>query len=249
MVDPLVLAVLFFSAAVLYATVGHAGASAYLAIMALTGVPPDVARPTALTLNIVVASFVTFRFWRGGHISLRALAPFVLGSVPLAFIGGSLPVAPALYKQLVGVVLLVAAVGLAYTAPRAAQTDTGHATPHVPAIPAVGIGAGIGLLAGLTGTGGGIFLSPILLLTGWSEMLAASGIAAAFILANSVAGLSGNLARLGAVPPEIGLWALAVGVGAVIGSAIGNRQGRSLLLRRALSVVLVIAGVKLIFLG
>jgi hypothetical protein len=249
MVDPLVLAVLFFSAAVLYATVGHAGASAYLAIMALAGVPPDVARPTALALNIVVASFVTVRFWRAGHVPVRALVPFVLGSVPLAFIGGSLPVAPALYKQLVGVVLLMAAVGLAYTAPRAAAKDTGHAAARVPTIPAVGIGAGIGLLAGLTGTGGGIFLSPILLLTGWSPMLAASGIAAAFILANSVSGLLGNVSRLGAVPPEIPLWALAVALGALIGSAVGTRQNRNLLLRRALSVILVIAGLKLIFLG
>lgn len=249
MIDPLILAGLFFSAAVLYATVGHAGASAYLAIMALAGVPPDVARPTALALNIVVASFVTFRFWRSGHISFRALAPFVVASVPLAFLGGSLPVAPALYKQLVGVVLLVAAVGLAYTAPRAAEQDTGHATPRVPTFPAVGIGAGIGLLAGLTGTGGGIFLSPILLFTGWSEMRAASGIAAAFILANSMAGLAGNVARLGAAPAEIPGWALAVGLGAVIGSEIGSRRGRTLLLRRALSVVLVIAGLKLIFIG
>jgi uncharacterized membrane protein YfcA len=249
MVDPFVLAFLFFSAAVLYATVGHAGASAYLAIMALAGVPPDVARPTALALNIVVASFVTIRFWRGGHIAFRALAPFVVASVPLAFLGGSLPVAPALYKQLVGVVLLVAAAGLAYTAPRAAERDTGHAAPRVPTVPALGIGAGIGLLAGLTGTGGGIFLSPILLIAGWAEMRAASGIAAAFILANSVAGLSGNLARLGGVPAEIPGWALAVAFGAVIGSEIGSRRGRTLFLRRALSVVLVIAGLKLIFIG
>jgi uncharacterized membrane protein YfcA len=249
MVDPLLLAALFFSAAFLYATVGHAGASAYLAIMALASVPPDVARPTALALNIVVASLVTFRFWRGGHISLKALFPFVVASVPLAFLGGSLPVAPALYKQLVGVVLLAAAFGLFATAPRAAATDTGRASPKVPVIPAAGIGAGIGLLAGLTGTGGGIFLSPILLLTGWSEMRAASGIAAAFILANSVAGLAGNVARLGAVPAEIPGWAIAVGLGAILGSEIGSRRGRTLFLRRALSVVLVIAGLKLIFIG
>jgi uncharacterized membrane protein YfcA len=217
--------------------------------MALAGVSPDVARPTALALNIVVASFVTFRFWRAGYISPRAVVPFVVGSVPLAFLGGLLPVAPALYKQLVGVVLLVAAAGLAWTAPRAAATDTGHAMPRVPTVPALGIGAGIGLLAGLTGTGGGIFLSPILLLAGWAEMRAAAGLAAAFILANSVAGLSGNFARLGGLPAEIPGWALAVAFGAVIGSEIGVFRGRTLFLRRALSVVLVIAGLKLIFIG
>jgi len=248
-VDPILLAGLFFAGAVLYASVGHAGASAYLAAMAILGVSPDVARPTALALNIVVASLVTFRFWRAGYISGRALAPFLLGSVPLAFIGGSLPVAAAVYKQLLGIVLLVAAAGMAGTARRAAQNDTGHATPHVPGLPAVLIGAAIGLISGLTGTGGGIFLSPVLLLTGWTETRAASGIACAFILGNSIAGLAGNLARLASVPPALPLWAVAVVVGAVIGSEIGSRRGRTFLLRRALSLVLAIAGLKLIFLG
>jgi uncharacterized membrane protein YfcA len=248
-VDPLLLAVLFFAAAVLYTTVGHAGASAYLAIMGVLGVAPDVARPTALALNIVVASLVTFRFWRAGHVSWRALAPFVIGSVPLAFIGGSLPVAPALYKQLVGLVLLGAAVAVAVTARRAARAETGDSAPRVPLVPAIGIGAGIGLLSGLTGTGGGIFLSPVLLLARWTEIRAASGIAAAFILANSISGLAGNVARLSSIPAELPIWAGAVVLGALVGSEIGSRRGRTLLLRRALSTVLVIAGFKLLLFG
>lgn len=249
MIDPLLLAAFFFVAALLYASVGHAGASAYLAIMALSGVAPDVARPTALALNIVVATLVTFRFWRGGYISGRALLPFLIGSVPLAFLGGSLPVAPALYKKLVGIVLLLAAVGMALTARRAAEADTGRAQPHVPTMPAVGIGAAIGLLSGLTGTGGGIFLSPVLLFAGWAETRAASGLAAPFILGNSIAGLAGNFSRLASLPSTLPLWIGAVVIGAVIGSELGNRRARTLLLRRALSVVLVIAGFKLIFLG
>jgi uncharacterized membrane protein YfcA len=248
-VDPLVIAVFFFAAALLYASVGHAGASAYLAIMALTGVAPDVARPTALALNIVVASLVAFRFWRSGHISWRALAPFLIGSVPLAFLGGSLPVAPGLYKKLVGIVLLGAAAGMALTARRAAQADTGRAQPQVPTVPAVGIGAGIGLLSGLTGTGGGIFLSPVLLLARWAEIRAASGMASVFILGNSIAGLAGNVSRLASLPSTLPIWIVAVIGGALIGSEIGRRQGRTLLLRSALSVVLVIAGFKLIFVG
>jgi uncharacterized membrane protein YfcA len=247
--DPLVLGILFFIAAVLYASVGHAGASAYLAIMGLTGVAPDVARPTALALNIVVATFVTFRFWRGGHISGRALAPFLLGSIPLAFLGGSLPVAPELYKKLVGIVLLLAAAGMALTARRAARVETGRGTPRVPAIPAVVIGSGIGLVSGLTGTGGGIFLSPVLLFAGWAETRAASGMAAPFILGNSIAGLAGSFSRLASLPSTLPLWIGAVVVGAVIGSEIGNRRGRIVYLRVALSVVLVIAGLKLIFIG
>jgi uncharacterized membrane protein YfcA len=248
-IDPLMIAVFFLVAALLYASVGHAGASAYLAIMALSGVAPDVARPTALALNIVVATFVTYRFWRGGYISGRALMPFLIGSIPLAFLGGSLPVAPALYKKLVGIVLLLAAVGMAMTARRAAEADTGRAKPQVPTVPAVGIGAAIGLLSGLTGTGGGIFLSPVLLFAGWAETRAASGLAAPFILGNSIAGLAGNFSRLASLPSTLPLWIGAVVVGAVIGSEVGNRRGRTVRLRQALSIVLVIAGLKLLFLG
>jgi uncharacterized protein len=247
-VDPWLLAVLFFGAAVLYASVGHAGASAYVGAMALLGVSPDIARPTALALNVLVATYVTFRYWRGGYISGGALAPLLVGSVPLAYFGGSLPVSAALYKPLVGVVLLVAAVGMARSALRAARTETG-APPHVPVIPAVVIGAAIGLLSGLTGTGGGIFLSPVLLFTGWTETRQASGIASAFILGNSIAGLAGNLSRVVSLPPALPVWAIAVVIGAVIGSEIGNWRARAPMLRGALSAVLVIAGLKLIFLG
>jgi uncharacterized membrane protein YfcA len=248
-VDPLLLSAAFFVAAVLYASVGHAGASAYLAIMGLAGVAPDVARPTALALNIVVATFVTFRFWRGGHISFRSLAPFLLGSIPLAFLGGSLPVAPVLYTKLVGVVLLLAAAGMAMTARRAAGTETGRATAAVPTAPAVAIGSIIGLVSGLTGTGGGIFLSPVLLFAGWAETRKASGMAAPFILGNSIAGLAGNFSRLASLPSTLPLWVGAVVIGAVIGSEIGNRRGRIVQLRAALSVVLIIAGLKLIFIS
>jgi uncharacterized membrane protein YfcA len=248
-IDPLVLAAAFFIAALLYASVGHAGASAYLAIMALAAVSPDVARPTALALNIIVASFVSYRFWRGGYISWRALLPFVLGAIPFAFLGGALPVAPGLYKKLVGVVLLFAAAGMAMTARRAIANETGHAQPSVPTLPALGIGAGIGLLSGLTGTGGGIFLSPVVLLAGWAETRAASGMAAIFILGNSIAGLSGNLSRLGSLPSSLPIYAVAVVAGAFVGSELGNRRAPTLWLRRALAAVLVIAGVKLIFAG
>jgi len=192
---------------------------------------------------------VTFRFWRGGYISGRALLPFLIGSIPLAFLGGSLPVAPALYKKLVGIVLLFAAAGMALTARRAAAADTGRARPQVPTVPAVGIGAGIGLLSGLTGTGGGIFLSPVLLFAGWAETRAASGLAAPFILGNSIAGLAGNVSRLASLPSTLPIWIVAVVLGAVLGSELGNRRAPTMLLRRALSVVLVVAGFKLIFLG
>jgi uncharacterized membrane protein YfcA len=244
-VDPIVLAAIFFAAAVLYSSVGHAGASAYLAAMGILGVAPDVARPTALALNIVVATFVTYRFWRRGYLVPRALLPFIVGSIPLAFLGGTLPISGALYKQLVGAVLIVAAVQLFRTASRAAALETGQ-PPRIPTVPAIAIGAGIGLLSGLTGTGGGIFLSPILLMAGWAETRVASGLAAGFILSNSIAGLAGNVARLGSVPASLPLWLVAVLVGAFIGSEIGSHRGRTVQLRTLLSVVLLIAGAKLI---
>jgi len=140
-------------------------------------------------------------------------------------------------------------VGMALTARRAAVADTVRADPRVPDVPALGIGAGIGLLSGLTGTGGGIFLSPVLLFAGWAQTRAASGMAAVFILGNSVAGLAGNVSRLASLPGTLPIWGAAVVIGAVIGSEIGNRRGRIVHLRTALAVVLVIAGLKLVFIG
>jgi uncharacterized protein len=119
----------------------------------------------------------------------------------------------------------------------------------VPTLPAIAIGAGVGFLSGLTGTGGGIFLSPTVLIAGWAEQRATAGMSAGFILANSIAGLTGNVSRLAALPPALPLWIGLVIVGAAIGSELGSRQGHTLQLRSLLSVVLVIAGIKLIFFG
>lgn len=247
MPDPWLLAALFLVAAMLYASVGHAGASAYLAAMAILGVGPDVARPTALALNILVASFVTLRFWRAGLFHPRALVPFILASIPLAFVGGAIHVPASLYKPLLGGVLLVAAAGFARTARRVTNDDA--PPPRIPIAPAIAAGGAIGLLSGLTGTGGGIFLSPLLLVAGWSTTRQASGIASGFILVNSIAGLAGNVSAVGGVPSALPLWAGAVLVGAVIGAEIGSRRASPPQLRLALAAVLALAGLKLIFLG
>ena len=243
----LVLAVAFFAAAVLYASVGHAGASGYLAAMAIVGVAPATMKPTALALNILVATIVTIRFHLAGHIRWRALVPFVLGSIPLAFIGGALVLPAAIYKPVVGVILLIAAAQLLRTASRAGATDDQPTT--VPFGPAVVSGAGIGLLSGLTGTGGGIFLTPLILFAGWTSARVASGISAAFILANSISGLLGNVTSLGSLPPALPIWLAAVAAGGLIGAELGARRLGTPALRRVLAIVLVIAGLKLIFLG
>jgi uncharacterized membrane protein YfcA len=244
-VDPtLLLAALFLVAALLYGSVGHAGASAYLASMALVGVAPEVMKPTALVLNILVASIVTIRFARAGYVRPLALLPFLAGSVPAAFIGGGLTLPTTLYRPLVGAVLLVAAARFGWTASNAGADFP----PRAPWPGAVASGAGIGLLAGVTGTGGGIFLTPLLLAAGWAGTRFAAGTSAAFILANSISGLAGNLASVGSLPPAIPLWFGAAAVGGAIGSQLGSRRMPAPWIRRALAGVLLVAGLKLIFL-
>jgi hypothetical protein len=246
--DPaVVLAITFFAAAVLYASVGHAGASGYLAAMGLLGVAPETMRPTALALNILVASIVTVRFQLAGQVAWRAVLPFVLGSIPMAFIGGGLVLPAGLYKPLAGFVLLVAAARLAMTAGRAGATE--EPLPRVPVLPAVAVGGVIGLLSGLVGTGGGIFLTPAILFAHWAGARAAAGISSAFILANSISGLLGNVTSVQALPAALPLWLAAVATGGLIGAELGARRLGTVGLRRMLAVVLLVAGLKLIFLG
>ena len=228
--------------AALFTSVGHGGASAYIALMALFGLAPGVIRPTALALNVLVTSFSSLRYYQAGLFNWRTLWPVLLGAIPMAFIGGGIQLPGNFYKPLVGVVLLIAAVRLLMP-----QELKSTLTPRdIPVGWGVACGLAIGFLAGLTGTGGGIFLSPILLFMGWSETRTASGVTSVFILCNSLAGLAGNYASLGALPSQLWLFVPAV----LIGAAFGTRLGISTLAKRgilrALGVVLVIAGFKLI---
>src|SRR5688572_11601567 len=219
----IVLAATFFVAAILYSSVGHAGASGYLAAMALVGLAPETMRPTALALNILVATIATVRYARAGQFDWRTLWPFALASVPAAFIGGMLHLPTTFYRPLVGVILLLAALELVRSARRSAAREADAPQSDVPIVPALCIGAGIGLLSGLTGTGGGIFLSPVLLFLGWAQTRKTSGVSAAFILLNSVAALAGTTFVLSALPPAIPLWLLAATGGALLGTQLGTR--------------------------
>jgi uncharacterized protein len=242
--DALVLAALFFVAATLYASVGHAGASAYLAAMALVGLSPAVMRPTALVLNLFVASIVVLRFARAGQLPWRSLLPLTAGSIPAAFVGGSIELPDDVYRPLVAVVLLAGAWRLATVR----VDETPEQRRGVPVLGGIGAGVAIGLLAGLTGTGGGIFLTPLLVLAAWAGTRDAAGLSGAFILANSIAGLAG-LGREGLVlPAELPLWVGSVAAGGLLGSWIGAHRLSILNLRRALAVVLVLAAAKLVFL-
>jgi uncharacterized membrane protein YfcA len=249
--DAFLLAALFFGTAILYSSVGHAGASGYLAGMALVGLPQAVMKPTALVLNLLVASVVTVRFHRAGLIEWRTLAPFLLGSAPLAFVGGGISLPGSVYRVLVGMVLIVAAGRLLQTAIRTAtesDVEEPRVRPRHPLV-AAAVGGVIGLLAGLTGTGGGIFLTPVLVLMGWTGVRAAAGMSAAFILINSAAGLAGNVASVQSVPAAVPLWGVAVLAGGVIGSELGSRRLGTPVMRGLLAVVLLVAGLKLILVG
>ena len=230
-----------FLGAVLYTSVGHAGASAYIALMALFGVAPAVMRPTALVLNILVATFISQRYWRIGLFRWRTLWPFLIGAIPLAFVGGAIQLPGGYYRSIVGVALLLGGARMLW--PKIINANRALRDPPIWA--GVLLGAAIGLLSGLTGTGGGIFLSPIILFLGWSDMRTTSGIAATFILCNSIAGLLGNVTVVQSLPAELPLYAAAVVLGAIVGTAIGTKIAATWI-QRALGFVLIIAGIKLI---
>ncbi len=238
----MLLAPFLFAAALLYSSVGHAGASAYLAIMALAGVTPAVMKPTALALNILVASIGTIRFARAGFFSWRTFAPFAVTSVPAAFLGGAITLPTHVYRWVVAAVLLLAA----YRLFRPAAAPAGPAAGGPPLGPALILGGVIGILSGVTGVGGGIFLSPLLLLTGWAEMRRTAGVSAAFILVNSLAGIGGHLSTVGALPSFTYLWGAAVVLGGLIGSELGTRRLNVTTLRYLLGTVLVVGSVKLL---
>jgi hypothetical protein len=240
--NEILLAIGLFFGAALYSSVGHAGASAYLALMALFNVPPIVMRPTALALNICVASLGSYRYLSAGLFSWRTVWPPLIGAVPMAFLGGSIQLPGEYYKPLVGLVLVFAAARLLIP----------NAWPEVKEIREMPIwlgvlaGVAIGFLAGLTGTGGGIFLSPLILFFGFAETRQASGIAAVFILCNSIAGLAGNIAAVQSLPAYLPLYIAAVLAGGWIGTELGIRRFATPMIMRALGLVLVIASWKLL---
>jgi len=243
MSEAVILAAMFLVAAILYSSVGHAGASGYLAAMALMGISPEVMKPAALVLNVVVGTIATARFYRAGLISWSVLWPFVVTSIPLAFVGGAIQLPTDVYKPIVGVALLVAAARLAVSTYRRIARPVRRAPLWAAAL----AGGIIGLLSGLTGVGGGIFLSPLLLLLAWADTRETAGVSAGFVLANSVSGLAGNLASVQHLPAEIALWAPVAAVGGIIGAELGSRRLAPATLRYLLAVVLVVAGGKMIF--
>lgn len=240
---PLVL--LVFAIAFLYSSVGFGGASGYLAAMSLFAFSPDLMASTALMLNVLVASIALTTFRRAGHFEPGLLLPFVITSVPAAFVGGYVEIDERIYATLL--YLALAYVGIRLLRP---QSELDRSNPRPPSrLWMAGAGALIGLISGLLGLGGGIFLSPLIVLAGWGNPAQAAATSAGFILVNSLAGLSGRVVGDQFVFGLLGAALLPVGlVGALLGSRWGAQRLSGNGLRRLLGVVLLLAVVRF-FLG
>ncbi len=231
-----------FIIAVLYSSVGHGGASGYLALMAIFGFEQYVMKSSALTLNLFVAGISFYSFYRKGHFKFKVLLPFVLGSVPTAFIGAKMQIEPHLYKIILAVFLLLA-VSRMFFSP-SAKFEKSETPPFVLSVL---IGAAVGFFSGLIGIGGGIILSPLLLLLHWANVKETAGISAGFILLNSIAGLIG-LSFNDAYNPshQIYIWAIIGLLGGLTGGYLSSTKISSIKLRYLLSAVLLFASIKLI---
>src|SRR6202140_3634531 len=227
--------------AFLYSSVGHAGASGYIAVMTLWGLAAPVIRPTALVVNGLVACIGSFQFWRAGHFSWRLFWPFALLSIPAAYFGGYLQPSASVLRILIGLVLLFSAVRL--ISRRSGPPNIAPPSRQI----AISVGAGLGFLSGLTGTGGGIFLTPLLLFCRWATIRRAAAVSALFILVNSIAGLVGYVSSGRPVPGFAWMLAIAAVIAGTIGSQLGSRHFPPRIISMLLATGLVLAGLKLIF--
>lgn len=227
--------------AFLYAAVGHGGASGYLALMAIYSMPPATMKPTALFLNIIVSGIAFFQFYQGGHFLRRLFFPLAIASVPMAFLGGLVSIEANVYKKILGCLLLLPIARFLF------MGNTDNAYKNEPKLlVSVVIGAAIGFLSGLIGIGGGIILSPLLLLLRWTDQKQAAATSAAFIFVNSVSGLAGQLSVGVRFTNDMFIYIVVAAVGGMAGSYLGARRFAQPLLKNILALVLVVAAYKLL---
>lgn len=235
---------LFLLIAALYSTVGHAGASGYLAIMALLSFAPDSIKTTSLILNIIVAAIASYKFISSGYFDKKIFISVIITSIPAAFIGGSLHLKPDYFKLFAGIFLVLSSLSL-LTKGLIKQSEN-QEPKQVPVAAGLSIGAVIGFFSGLIGVGGGIFLSPIMLLLKWADVKKISGISALFIFFNSISGLIGNYKSIYKLDYTILYWIIAVIIGGFIGSYLGTKRFNNKVILGFLFVVLLSAGIKFI---
>jgi len=239
--------VLFLAVAFLYSSVGHGGASGYLAVMSLFAFTPKEMSATALLLNILVAGIALVSYYRSGHFSFRFALPFLMFSIPMAFLGGIIQISSGFYKLLLATALLFAAFRLIIKfQPPEPLTDSYHSPSLSIALLA---GGSIGLLSGIVGIGGGIFLSPLIMLRRWADTKKTAAVSACFIVCNSIAGLAGRFTQNSLTIGELAPFIIAAVCGGILGSLLGAKKFSTLLLRRILGIVLIIAAIKLFVSG
>jgi uncharacterized protein len=241
----LILSFAFLLISFLYSSVGHAGASGYLAVMALMSLPVESIKPVSLVLNIVVSIIATYKFLKSGCFDKKVFLVFAVTSIPMAFVGGYLQIDSYWFKMFAGSFLVISAFLLIG---RQFIKSAGE-IKEVDVRLGLVVGAVIGLVSGLLGVGGGIFLSPIIILLGWTSVKNASGIAALFILSNSVLGLLGHYASLKSVPFEAIYFVAFAAVGGFVGSHYGSQKFNNKVIVGFLFLVLLSAGIKFIFVG
>ena len=228
--------------AFLYASVGHGGASGYLALLAIFGFSTTLMKPTALTLNLFVAAISFYHFWKQGHFRWTLFWPFALASVPAAFLGGLLELEPLIYKRILGILLLFAILRMLNIFNP--SKDTPNSLNLWQGIISGGL---IGFFSGLIGIGGGIILSPLILIMGWGKMKEAAAVSALFIWINSASGLAGHLSQEASMPDNASIYIGLALIGGFAGGYIGSKSLEGDKLRYILAFVLVIASLKLIF--
>lgn len=224
----------------LYSSVGQAGASGYIAIMTLFDLAPEAIKPTALILNIFVAAIATWQFWRSGHCSWSEFWPYAALSVPMAFLGGYFNLPTRVFNVIVGIVLIFSAVRFVMH-PKVDETPANPVRPV-----AIGVGGAVGFLAGLTGTGGGIFLTPILVGMHWASAKTAAALTATFVLVNSTSSLLGNVASTRHLPQSIPMLVAVAMVGGAVGSYCGSTYFTARFVKHLLAAVLLFSGLKLL---
>jgi uncharacterized membrane protein YfcA len=225
--------------AFLYASVGHGGASGYLAVMALFAIAPPVMKQTALLLNLGVSMMSFIAFYRQGFFKWKLFWPFALGSIPAAFMGARIPLTDSTYKQILGACLILAVVRMLISLKEGALR-------HLPSVLGVGTGSVIGLLSGMIGIGGGIILSPLLLLFRWASLKEAAAVSALFIFVNSVSGLAGLKTWIPLDQSQILYWLAASLLGGFLGARWGAAIASNQKVKWILALVLLIASVKLV---
>jgi uncharacterized protein len=233
--------ILLFIVALLYASVGHGGASGYLALMALYGFAPEVMKPTALILNLFVSLTSFLLFLKGGHFKWKLFLLFALASIPMSFLGGTIALDAHIYKKVLGILLLLPVLRF-FIFPNTADKDLKDSNVFLSIL----IGGVIGFLSGLIGIGGGILLSPILLLLAWTNQKQTAAISALFIFVNSIAGLAGQFSHGIKLEPQMLSFVVVAFVGGLAGAWLGSLKFNQQVLKYTLAVVLLMASVKLI---